>query len=111
MIYPPADWVDYEIGGYYQKPTNMMRLQGSFLQEKAVKYADLKNVCSVLNTIGNVPWRINKDILDVIEKIWDLGGTTAEIPGRFYDYKNYVFEYQLNECRDNKEKVKLKRRI
>lgn len=111
MIYPPADWVDYEIGGYYQKPTNIMRLQDSYIQKKAVKYADLKSVCEVLNSIGSVPWRINKDILEVVENIWEMGGNLGEIPRKYYDYKNYIFEYQLNECTDYKEKNKLKRKI
>jgi DNA-directed RNA polymerase len=93
MIYPPADWVDYEIGGYYQKPTNLMRMQGGYVQEKAVKYADIKNVSQVLNLIGGTAWRINKDVLDVVEEIWNLGGGLAEVPDKFYDYKNYVFEY------------------
>lgn len=26
MIYKPAKWIDYEIGGYYLKPTNIMRI-------------------------------------------------------------------------------------
>ena len=33
MIYTPAPWIDHEIGGYYQKPTNLMRIHESNLQE------------------------------------------------------------------------------
>ena len=70
-----------------------MRMQGGYVQEKAVKYADIKNVSQVLNLIGGTAWRINKDVLDVVEEIWNLGGGLAEVPDKFYDYKNYVFEY------------------
>ena len=26
MMYKPAPWIDYEVGGYYQKPTQVMRV-------------------------------------------------------------------------------------
>lgn len=26
MIYPPAKWMDTQIGGYYLKPTNLIRI-------------------------------------------------------------------------------------
>ena len=40
MIYKPARWVDFEIGGYYLKPTNIMRVQES-AQEHVLRHADL----------------------------------------------------------------------
>lgn len=29
MINKPAKWIDYEIGGYYLKPTSMVRIESS----------------------------------------------------------------------------------
>ena len=29
MIMKPAKWIDFEIGGYYLKPTNMVRIESS----------------------------------------------------------------------------------
>lgn len=29
MVYKPAPWYDYEIGGYYKRPTNLMRIHES----------------------------------------------------------------------------------
>jgi hypothetical protein len=54
MIYPPAPWYDHEIGGYYQKPTNLMRIHESILQEQCIKYADLsiKHVFSLIFSIN-----------------------------------------------------------
>jgi DNA-directed RNA polymerase len=107
MIYKPAPWVDAEIGGYYQKPTNVMRVENSYLQERAVKVADMSKVYSVLDMIGKIPWRINKKVLSVVESIWSEGGGVGEIPNRYFDYKNYVYEYQVKECTDKKEKSRL----
>lgn len=52
MIYRPADWYNYEIGGYYKRPTNLMRIHETKSQEQALKYADLTQVFRVLNAIS-----------------------------------------------------------
>ena len=107
MIYKPAPWTDYEIGGYYQKPTNVMRVEGSAQQERAVKSADMSRVFNVLDTIAKLPWRINQKVLDVVEDIWSLGGGVGEMPSRYYDFKDYIYQYQVNECKDSVEKRRM----
>jgi DNA-directed RNA polymerase len=99
MIYKPAPWKDYEIGGYYQKPTNFMRIEKSGGQENAIKYADLEKMYKVLNIVGNVKWRVNKQILRVVEEIWNGGGGVGTIPLRYYNYRDFVYDFQLNECK------------
>ena len=79
MIYKPAPWQDYEIGGYYQKPTNLMRMQESMMQENSVKYSDLHRIFNVLDLLSETPWRINKKVLEIAEKIWEEGGGCGEI--------------------------------
>jgi DNA-directed RNA polymerase len=111
MIYKPAPWADYDIGGYYQKPTNIMRIQNSRSQEQAVKHADMAKIFHVLDIVGAMPWRINKKVLNVVEKIWEEGGGAGEIPPRFYDFKDYVYEYQLKESQDLQDKKKLIKKI
>jgi DNA-directed RNA polymerase len=44
--------------------------------------ADLSNICNVLNTLGNVEWRVNRRILETIEYVWSIGGGLGEIPKR-----------------------------
>lgn len=39
MIYPPAKWEDFEFGGYYLRPTNLIRLGDGC--DPSIKYADL----------------------------------------------------------------------
>jgi DNA-directed RNA polymerase, mitochondrial len=111
MIYPPAPWQDNDIGGYYLKPTNLMRIKESKMQEKAVRYADLYKLNSVLDILSNTPWRINKKILNVVRKVWENGGGLGEIPKRHYDYNNYTFDYQLKECFDLKKRKAIASKI
>ena len=110
MIYKPAPWQDYEIGGYYQKPTNLMRMQESLLQENSVKYSDLHKIFNVLDLLSQTPWRINKKVLDVAERLWEEGGGVGEIPRRFYNFEDYVYQYQIDETY-GKEKYKLMKKM
>ncbi|EAR93244.2 DNA-directed RNA polymerase (macronuclear) [Tetrahymena thermophila SB210] len=111
MIYKPAPWQDYEIGGYYQRPTNLMRIHESPIQEKVLSYSDLSKMYNILNTVSQTAWRINKKVFDVMEKIWEEGGGQGEIPRRFYDYKDYVYQYQLKECKNRDEQQRLMKKI
>jgi DNA-directed RNA polymerase len=43
-----------------------------------------------LNVLGRTPWRINNDVLNIVEKLWDEGGGVGEIPLKYYDYSDYV---------------------
>ena len=80
MICPPIKWIDWETGGYLHKAFGIMRTQGSKLQKVSLERADLSKVCEVLNIMGDTPWRISTRVLQVVEKLYDLGGGVGEIP-------------------------------
>lgn len=44
---------------------------------------DLTDQCEILNTLGNLSWRVNKRVLEVIEHVWSMGGGLGEIPKRY----------------------------
>ena len=44
--------------------------------------ADLSVVFDGLNTLGRIPWKINKEIFSVAEKCWDDGVVLGDIPSR-----------------------------
>ena len=46
-----------------------------------------------------------------MEQIWEEGGGSGEIPKRQYNYKDYVYEYQLKECKNRNEKLRLMQKI
>jgi DNA-directed RNA polymerase len=66
MIYPPAKWIDTQIGGYYLKPTNLIRIIDQSLQEDAAKRADLSKLYDILDNISRVPWRVNTKVMNVV---------------------------------------------
>ena len=40
-------------------------------------------MCRVLDHLGSVQWRLNKNVLETIEYVWSIGGGLGEIPKRF----------------------------
>jgi len=42
--------------------------------------ANLAPLCTILDKIGSVPWKINKPILDVVTNVYNSGGGIAEVP-------------------------------
>ena len=62
----------------------MAKVQPAF--KEAVKYlsrSDMAPMCNVLNILGSVKWRLNKNVLEMIEYVWSIGGGLGEIPKRF----------------------------
>lgn len=109
MIAKPSRWTDWETGGYLQRGYPIMRLQGSKVQKTALERADLSRICEVLNIMGDTPWRINSRVLDVVEKLYNIGGGVGEIPVlddgkqfRPHDQMTFLQKQKLNqEKRDN----------
>jgi DNA-directed RNA polymerase, mitochondrial len=80
MICPPIKWVDWETGGYLHKGFSIMRTQGSRLQKASLERAELSKICEVLNVMGKTAWRINQEVLSIVESVYTLGGGLGEIP-------------------------------
>jgi DNA-directed RNA polymerase len=105
MIYKPAPWKNYFFGGYYLKQTKLAKVNPQF--REAIKYmnrADLSSICNVLNTLGNVEWRVNKKILETIEYVWSIGGGLGEVPKR---YNERIVTPEMMRDSTFKEKLKL----
>ena len=70
MINRPAPRKKYSFGGFYLKQTNLAKVDLYF--KEAVNYlnrADLSSVCTVLNNLSLVPWKVNRDVLESIEYV------------------------------------------
>jgi DNA-directed RNA polymerase len=39
-------------------------------------------IYDALNALGSVAWQINKDVLRVVEEVWESGGGVGDIPPR-----------------------------
>ena len=84
MIYQPAPWKNFLFGGYYLKQTKMAKVIPNF--NEAIRYlqrSDMTSMCQVLDILGQVKWRINRQILEIIEYVWSIGGGLGEVPKRF----------------------------
>ena len=84
MIYKPAPWKSHNFGAYYLKQTKMAKVIASFREaQQLLNKSDISQVCNALNVVSDVRWRVNKNVLDMIEYIWSIGGGLGEIPKRF----------------------------
>lgn len=86
-LIPPMEWTDQNSGGYYTKnKQTLIRLREytntSFLTSylKRLEEIEIPTVLTAVNSIQNTPWKINKKVLQVAEKIIELGGGRAGIP-------------------------------
>ncbi|KAJ0260366.1 DNA-directed RNA polymerase 3 [Hirschfeldia incana] len=85
MLVPPKRWKGYDKGGYLFLPSYLMRTHGSKKQQDALKDISAKTahrVFEALDTLGNTKWRVNRKILDVVERLWADGGNIAGLVNR-----------------------------
>ncbi|KAI3854603.1 hypothetical protein MKX03_005199 [Papaver bracteatum] len=85
MLVPPVNWIRYDKGAYLFLPSYVMRTHGSRQQREAVKKTPQKQLDSVfeaLNILGNTKWRVNKVLLEVVDRIWAKGGKDAGLVER-----------------------------
>lgn len=48
-----------------------------------MKYADNYRIFKVLDFLSSTPWKINKEVLDIVEEVWKEGGKQNYIPKRY----------------------------
>lgn len=80
-IIPPAEWKDYNYGGYYselKKDFKLLRLHKNktifFTQYlEKLKQTDLTGVLRAVNAVQSTPWKINTKVLAVVEEIMNNG--------------------------------------
>lgn len=82
MLVSPKKW-DYIVnGGYLKLHTKIMRQRDSAWQMDCVKRGELEGLFKSLNLLGEVPWVVNKEVLDVILTMWENGGGFGDLPQR-----------------------------
>ena len=87
MLVPPVPWRSFNEGGYLVSRSSAVRCKDRGLQRRLLAAADdappvgLSRVYAGLNALGSLPWRINAEILDAVERsIESEGGGFALIP-------------------------------
>ncbi|KAK3212300.1 hypothetical protein Dsin_017006 [Dipteronia sinensis] len=85
MLVPPVKWTGYDKGAHLFLPSYVMRTHGAKQQRDAVKRAprkQLEPVFEALDMLGNTRWKVNKRVLNVVERIWSNGGRLADLVDR-----------------------------
>lgn len=85
MLVKPIPWTGYNKGGYLILPSNVMRTHGANQQREAMKRVQkrqVERVYQALDILGSTKWRINKRILDVVDRLWAGGGRLADLVDR-----------------------------
>ncbi|CAN1244350.1 DNA-directed RNA polymerase 2B, chloroplastic/mitochondrial [Linum perenne] len=85
MLVPPVKWVGYDKGAHFFLPSYIMRTHGSKQQRDAMKVASraqLERVFEALDTLGSTKWRINKRVLNIVDRLWNSGGRLAHLVDR-----------------------------
>lgn len=85
MLIPPVKWTGYDKGAHLFLPSYVMRTHGAKQQREAVKRVprkQLEPVFEALDTLGCTKWRVNKRVLNIVDRIWSSGGRLADLVDR-----------------------------
>lgn len=84
MLIPPRKWKGPEDGGYFLYPASVLRYYNYEQQMRPLyeNHDQLSLLYEALSALGETPWRVNKDVYNVIKQAWAEGGAVADIPSR-----------------------------
>ncbi|KAJ1408558.1 hypothetical protein B484DRAFT_469020, partial [Ochromonadaceae sp. CCMP2298] len=81
MLVPPKPWNNRQYSGAYFRMKAPLMKAISPSQTFAVRRADITTVLESLDYLGQVGWRINPLVHDVVQEAWDQKLVIAELPG------------------------------
>jgi DNA-directed RNA polymerase len=83
MVVRPRRWRTPTYGGYLTpRHGNRFIKQRNRAYHDEVRNADLSKVYDSVNHIQDTPWNINGKVLDVMESVWNEGGSLGGLPRR-----------------------------
>ncbi|EEB07890.1 RNA polymerase [Schizosaccharomyces japonicus yFS275] len=84
MLVKPRPWLMWNSGGYYYSSESVLRFKESHEQLLYLKAASdsgqLKDLLEGLTALGNVGWKVNRKVYDMLVKIWNTGESFLSIP-------------------------------
>ncbi|KAF8902625.1 hypothetical protein CPB84DRAFT_1775848 [Gymnopilus junonius] len=96
MLVKPKPWLHYNDGGYIYNKSYAMRFKDSHEQEvylrEATNAGNVELVYAGLDVLGSTPWKINKDIFDIVVTVWNSGVRMGKIPPAIYDEPEPVLQ-------------------
>ncbi|KAG1726276.1 uncharacterized protein EDB91DRAFT_1263987, partial [Suillus paluster] len=89
MVVRPKPWLNHDQGGYLYNRSAIMHIKDCQEQQTYLEHASvLSNVELVfagLDILGNTPWKVNRNIFDVILKVWNSSELLCKIPHVVFD--------------------------
>ena len=86
MLIPPKSWTSWDEGGYWYTREEVMRTRQSLEQRAYLKEASerhhLNELFTGLDVLGETCWTINRNVFDVVVKVWNSGEELADIPAQ-----------------------------
>lgn len=88
-VIKPAQWTTMRDGGYHTEllrgRRQLVRFNASHEEQKAVatrelSHVQMQGVYDAINTVQEVPWKINKRVYEVARLLWDNGLDIAGFP-------------------------------
>jgi len=85
MLIKPRPWKSLNKGAYLNDGVKAVRIHtGSFQAESYLKLAisngDMNQALTGLDVLGKVPWRVNRQVFDVMLSAWNTGEAFANFP-------------------------------
>lgn len=80
MLVPPKSWNSKEFDGAYYKLQAPLMKTTMKSQTNAVKNSNIPKVTEGLDYLGSIPWKINRDMLDVVISLWNSGEALGDLP-------------------------------
>lgn len=105
MVMPPKPWTSADCGGYYSGTVTGTSQAVKTRNKDALGILnnhDMSQVFSALNKIQETPWAINKDILMVLDEVWESGSTLGGVPSpelRDLPAKPWSNDFEYEELR------------
>lgn len=74
-VIPPDDWTSLKEGGYY---TPQLRHRTPMVKTRSQAHrdmfdGDMANITDALNNIQRTPWKVNTQVLEVLQQVWEQG--------------------------------------
>lgn len=83
MIVPPKPWTGLREGGYltsFVRPLKLVKTRYRGANKDAYDYDNMPLVYQAVNHIQATPWKINGEVLEVMDTLYESGAQWANIP-------------------------------
>jgi DNA-directed RNA polymerase len=82
MLTIPKVWNSTKNGGYFDIKTSFLRVKESRYQTEVLNNANLTKMYQAANALGKTPWKVNRDIYELMMTCWDRKIKIGKIPSR-----------------------------